>query len=119
MRFHHYASHFKDATYFLYSNFMSNSHDMEHVLGSDQLSEYNGALLAFHFPLNLRGSNSFVGNIGGGIVLLATRINLMGNLLLKGNEAINGGGISMDDTCLVSKPSSKSTVTERNSIIVN
>ncbi len=35
-------------------------------------------------------------------MLLDSRLNLIGDLMLKENEAMFGGGISIDDSCLVS-----------------
>jgi predicted outer membrane repeat protein len=52
--------------------------------------------------MEFNGHNYFYGNIGGGITLMNARLNVRGELLFKSNVAIFGGGIAMDDTCLVS-----------------
>ena len=43
-----------------------------------------------------------MGNLGGGITLLNARLSVRGQLLLLNNEAMFGGGITLDDSCLVS-----------------
>lgn len=62
------------------------------------------AIAAFRFPTVFSGSNHFESNIGGGITLLNTRMTVTTNssLLFLRNRAVFGGGISMDDRCLVS-----------------
>lgn len=62
------------------------------------------AVAAFRFPTEFNGTNNFIGNTGGGIMLLNTRMLAKGTLLFKGNKAMFGGGIMMDDRCLVSIP---------------
>ena len=52
--------------------------------------------------MELTGRNSFVRNLGGGITLLNARLSVTGELLLLSNVAMFGGGIAMDDSCLVS-----------------
>lgn len=63
--------------------------------------DHASALVAFRFPMNFIGSNIFVGNNGGGITLLNTRVTVQGELLLQDNVAMFGGGITMEDTCVV------------------
>ena len=65
-------------------------------------NEDTSAIAAFRFPTIFSGSNSFVGNIGGGITLLNTRMEASGSLWFEANRAVFGGGIAMDDRCLVS-----------------
>ena len=52
--------------------------------------------------MNFKGYNHFIGNNGGGITLLNTRLEIEGELLLQSNVATFGGGIAADDSCLVS-----------------
>jgi len=59
------------------------------------------ALAAFRFPVTFNGTNHFVGNIGGGITLLNTKMDAHGEMLFMDNSAVFGGGIAMDDRCLV------------------
>ena len=66
-----------------------------------QPTEHASALVSFRFPLNLTGYNHFIGNVGGGITLLNTRLRVQGELLLLNNVATNGGGITTDDSCVV------------------
>ena len=84
----------------LFSSFKGNSYFPSQFLVKPP--EHASALLAFRFPMNFIGSNIFIGNTGGGITLLNTRITVVGELLLESNTAMVGGGIAMEDTCLVS-----------------
>lgn len=52
--------------------------------------------------MEFSGYNHFVGNLGGGVSLLNSRLDVRGELLLLNNVAMFGGGIAMDDSCLVS-----------------
>ena len=61
------------------------------------------AIAAFRFPTVFKGYNYFIRNIGGGITLLNTRMEASGKLLFDSNRAVFGGGIAMDDRCLVSE----------------
>lgn len=51
----------------------------------------------------LNGSNYFLFNQGGGIMLVNARLQVKGRLLIALNAAIFGGGIAMEDSCLVSE----------------
>ena len=72
-------------------------------MDSNRTPEHASALLAFRFPVTFSGSNTFSSNTGGGIMLLNTRMVVRGDLLLRNNSAVRGGGISMEDTCRVSE----------------
>lgn len=85
------------------SNFTANRHSLEDNIDSGDESIHSSALLAFRFPVKLSGYNHFVGNLGGGITLLNARLTVRGKLLLLNNVAAFGGGIAMDDSCLVSE----------------
>lgn len=67
-------------------------------------SNDTSAIAAFRFPTVFRGYNHFEKNLGGGITLLNTRMQVSTNssLLFLRNTAVFGGGIAMDDRCLVS-----------------
>ena len=56
----------------------------------------------FRFPITLRGTNYFRRNVGGGITLLNTQMDVYGVVILDSNTADFGGGLAMDDRCLVS-----------------
>ena len=72
---------------------------------SQESREDASAITAFRFPTVFAGYNTFIENIGGGITLLNTQMEVMANstLLFLRNRAVFGGGIAMDDRCLVSK----------------
>lgn len=59
------------------------------------------AIAAFRFPIIFSGTNVFLRNVGGGITLLNTQMKASGVLQFDGNTAVFGGGIAMDDRCLV------------------
>ena len=59
------------------------------------------AVAAFRFPTEFSGTNEFTGNVGGGIMLLNTRMLAKGTMTFSDNNAMFGGGIMMDDRCLV------------------
>lgn len=61
------------------------------------------AVAAFRFPIVFEDYNRFLSNIGGGIMLLNTRMVVSGEMLFADNTATFGGGITMDDRCLVSQ----------------
>ena len=60
------------------------------------------AIAAFRFPTVFSGYNNFTGNVGGGITLLNTRMEVNGSLWFQANRAVFGAGLAMDDRCLVS-----------------
>jgi len=60
-------------------------------------------LAAFRFPVTFRGENRFTNNTGGGITLLNTKMDAYDEMVFFGNTAVFGGGIAMDDRCLVSQ----------------
>ena len=64
-------------------------------------NEDTSAVAAFRFPTIFKGHNYFLRNRGGGITLLNTRMQASGKLLFDSNVAVFGGGIAMDDRCLV------------------
>ena len=64
--------------------------------------DHVSALVSFRFPVHLSGFNHFISNIGGGISLLNSALTVAGELLLDGNTATYGAGITLDDICLVS-----------------
>lgn len=74
------------------------------------------ALAAFRFPTRFNGTNKFINNYGGGIMLLNTRLQALDNLLFMNNQAVFGGGIMMDDRCLVSYLLNHSYILYSNSL---
>lgn len=67
----------------------------------DETNGDTSALAAFRFPVTFRGVNNFTNNIGGGITLLNTRMDAYDEMNFISNTAVFGGGIAMDDRCLV------------------
>ena len=65
-------------------------------------NEDTSAVAAFRFPTIFLGHNYFIRNRGGGITLLNTRMQANGTVVFDSNVAVFGGGIAMDDRCLVS-----------------
>ena len=68
---------------------------------SDEANGDTSALAAFRFPVTFRGVNNFTNNVGGGITLLNTRMDAHNAMNFINNTAVFGGGIAMDDRCLV------------------
>ena len=96
-------SHHASLCFYNYSDFRKNHYFLENSTTLNKTeSLHSSALLAFRFPVELKGRNCFVGNLGGGITLLNARLSVTGELLLLSNVAMFGGGIAMDDSCLVS-----------------
>lgn len=46
--------------------------------------------------------NKYIRNIGGGITLLNTRVDVKGRIEFHGNKAVFGGGLALSGRCLVS-----------------
>ena len=63
-----------------------------------------GALSSFRYPIKLSGHTKFCSNIGGGLSVLNTEIEVEQNaqVLFQENEGIFGGGIQMEESCKVS-----------------
>jgi predicted outer membrane repeat protein len=72
----------------------------ENSLSQDQNLD-TSALAAFRFPVTLNGSNVFRNNSGGAITLLNTQMDAFGEVVMDGNTAAFGGGLAMDDRCLL------------------
>ena len=62
---------------------------------------YSLLLPCLRFPITLNGSNYFVNNTGGGVTLLNTQMDAYGTIVMDDNTAAFGGGLAMDDRCLV------------------
>ena len=79
--------------------FVYNSHFNNSNVGQ-QLN--TSAFSGYQVVANFNGTNLFTNNIGGGVVVSESRVNVKGNLSFKGNVAVNGGGLAMFGRCLVS-----------------
>ena len=91
---------------FLYSSFFANN-----LRGMSTLAEVNefqrdsgGALSSFRYPIKLSGHTKFLRNIGGGLSVINTEIDVEKNaqVLFQENAAIFGGGVQMEERCRVS-----------------
>ena len=70
-------------------------------MASKASADHVSALVSFRFPIHLGGFNHFISNKGGGISLLNSQMTVAGELLMDSNSATYGGGMSLDDICLV------------------
>ena len=63
-----------------------------------------GALSSFRYPIKFSGHTKFCHNIGGGLSVLNTKIDVEKNaqVLFQENKGIFGGGIQMEERCRVS-----------------
>ncbi|CAI7990699.1 hypothetical protein GBAR_LOCUS524 [Geodia barretti] len=68
---------------------------------SEGVTQDTSAIAAFRFPITFQGTNRFLGNLGGGVTLLNTQMRASGVLEFDSNTAVFGGGIAMDDRCLL------------------
>ena len=62
----------------------------------------SSALVAYRFHIIFTGYNYFHGNIGGGLELISAYVQTFGTIVFEENSAVVGGGITMNDRCLVS-----------------
>ena len=90
----------------LHSSFYANN-----LRGMYTLAEVNefhhdpgGALSSFRYPIKLSGHTKFLRNIGGGLSVLNTEIDVEQNaqVLFQENEGIFGGGVQMEERSRVS-----------------
>ena len=59
------------------------------------------ALTVYRVHLTFTGNSSFLGNYGGGISLLGSRMDVVGEVELDNNTAVFGAGIAMTGRSLV------------------
>ena len=57
--------------------------------------------MSFRFPISLSGTNVFKRNTGGGISLMQSRVDVGGAVHFIKNSAVVGGGMALEDQCLV------------------
>lgn len=69
-----------------------------------QINTTTAALSGYRVLVNFNGTNQFIDNLGGGVVVSESRVNVMGTLVMNGNYAVNGGGLAMFGRCLVRIP---------------
>ena len=68
---------------------------------SSDVGRESSALVVYRFQLQFSGYNHFCGNIGGGLELISAYLKTSGTIIFEENSAIVGGGIRMNDRCLV------------------
>ena len=81
-----------------------------HILSRNSLFEDNfskskdiSALTTYRVLVEIDGyNNKYIRNIGGGVTLLNTRVNVKGRVEFHENMAVFGGGIALSGRCLVS-----------------
>lgn len=64
-------------------------------------SPQRAAISSFRFPLHFTGTNWLLDNAGGGLSAMGTVVRVDGSLLVHNNTASYGGGIHLEDLCLV------------------
>ena len=57
--------------------------------------------MSFRFPISLSGTNVFRKNKGGGVSLMQSRVDVGGAVHFIENSAVIGGGMALEDQCLV------------------
>ena len=58
-------------------------------------------MLSFRYPVSLSGANVFKRNMGGAVSLMQSRVDVNGTVHFIENSAVNGGGLALEDQCLV------------------
>ena len=81
----------KFTVFILYSTFLDNTSDKRDI----------PAVTAYRVLIEVDGYNAFNRNIGGGVTLLNSRIDVKGHIDFYNNTAVFGGGISLSGRCLV------------------
>ena len=62
----------------------------------------SAALVVFRFHIVFTGSNHFRDNKGGGVELISAYLQAQGTVTFERNSGMIGGGLTMNDRCLVS-----------------
>ena len=88
------------------NNTVTQSEALPDLLNTNDLV-VEAAVSSFRFPLRFSGRNVFDGNLGGGVSLVNTVVNIDSDseLVFMNNNATFGAGIQMEDRCLVSSES--------------
>ena len=64
-------------------------------------SPQSAAISSFRYPLRFTGINQLLDNPGGGLSVTGTIVRVDGSLIVHNNTASRGGGIHLEDLCLV------------------
>lgn len=83
----------------IYSTFSDNHVSVTEV-EADNFPRH-AAISSFRFPLRFTGINQLLDNVGGGLSVMGTVVRVDGSLLVHNNTASYGGGIYLEDLCLV------------------
>ena len=93
------------------SSLIYGSHKLQSALYSSFInsrgrksSEDTTAVLVYRVLATFTGRSVFKGNVGGGITLIGSRMDVQGEVVIDGNSAVFGAGIAMSGRSLVSEP---------------
>ena len=75
--------------------------DISTLFGNKGEKLQQSAIVSFRFPISLSGINVFTRNEGGGISLMQSRVDVGGAVHFIENSALVGGGMALEDQCLV------------------
>ena len=64
-------------------------------------SPQHGAISSYRFPLRFTGTNQLLHNVGGGLSAVGSVVRVDGRLIVHNNTASHGGGIHLEDHCVV------------------
>ena len=64
-------------------------------------SPQHGAISSYRFPLRFTGTNQLLHNDGGGLSAMGSVVRVDGRLIVRNNTASHGGGIHLEDHCVV------------------
>ena len=74
----------------LFSSFLNN------------VAHEEGAVLSLRFPIKFNGRTVFKNNMGGGVVVLQSRMDVSGWVWFEGNTADQGGALMLREESVVS-----------------
>lgn len=61
------------------------------------------SITAYRVLMSFYGHTSFIGNVGGGVSLLSSRMDVRGNVIFHRNTAVFGAGVAMSGRSLVNE----------------
>ena len=64
-------------------------------------SPQHAAISSYRFPLHFTGTNQLLHNDGGGLSAMGSVVRVDGRLIVRNNTASHGGGIHLEDHCVV------------------
>ncbi len=66
------------------------------------MAHEEGAVMSLRFPIKFDGRTVFKNNIGGGVAILQSRMDVGGWVWFEGNRAEQGGALVLRDQSVVS-----------------